>query len=238
MLSQTLGYLCVRLYKHFSRGRLNRLITDKIARLPAPHKQGRILNIGSGGSIYALVKSHLPAADLIQIDLDPKRNPDVVGDACDMHMFSDAAFDLVLAFEVLEHIPTPQAAVNEIHRVLKPTGEFIGSVPFIFPIHDEPHDYFRFTTYGLAHLFRSFRSVAITPRNDYLHSVLLLMARPLVIGNKWVRLASVCIFLTAVLVYPLWWLLSLVFNNTLSTTGYFITAVPGPDTQSTNKENQ
>jgi glycosyltransferase involved in cell wall biosynthesis len=44
--------------------------------------------------------------------------------------FSDAAFDRVLSFDVLEHVPEPDRAYRELYRVLKPGGVLIFSVPF------------------------------------------------------------------------------------------------------------
>jgi SAM-dependent methyltransferase len=43
--------------------------------------------------------------------------------------FCDGAFQVVCAFEVLEHIPEDQATIAEIARVLRPGGAFFVSVP-------------------------------------------------------------------------------------------------------------
>lgn len=67
--------------------------------------------------------------------------------------YKENSFDLVICNNVLEHVPTPQQAVDEIHRCLKPRGKLFLVVPFLFPLHDVPHDYFRFTEYSLANLF-------------------------------------------------------------------------------------
>src|SRR3989344_4613287 len=55
---------------------------------------------------------------------------------------------------VLEHCSTPPQLLREINRVLKPGGVLIGTVPFIIQIHQEPHDYFRYTEYCLRNLFK------------------------------------------------------------------------------------
>jgi hypothetical protein len=47
--------------------------------------------------------------------------------------------------------------------VLHPGGRLILTTRFVFPIHDAPQDYYRFTRYGLAHLCRSFAEVSIVP---------------------------------------------------------------------------
>ena len=63
---------------------------------------------------------------------------------------ADATVDVVFLFEVLEHVAESEKVVREIRRVLRPGGEFYLSVPFIYPIHDAPNDYWRFTVYGIT----------------------------------------------------------------------------------------
>lgn len=62
---------------------------------------------------------------------------------------SDATYDTVLCSEVLEHVANPHAALREICRVLRPGGALLLSVPFLARLHEEPHDYFRYTEHGL-----------------------------------------------------------------------------------------
>jgi len=49
-------------------------------------------------------------------------------------------------------MPKPSACVNESYRVLNKGGKFIVSTPFIYPIHDAPFDFTRWTKYGLINL--------------------------------------------------------------------------------------
>jgi len=65
----------------------------------------------------------------------------------------DAAYDSAICLEVLEHVPNPFRAVAEIHRILKPGGILVLSVPHLSRLHEEPYDFFRFTCYGLTSLF-------------------------------------------------------------------------------------
>lgn len=67
----------------------------------------------------------------------------------DMAPVADTSYDTVLCSEVLEHLADPAAALREINRVLKPGGKLILSVPFLGRLHEEPHDYYRFTKHGL-----------------------------------------------------------------------------------------
>lgn len=71
--------------------------------------------------------------------------------------FSGAAFDFVICAETLEHDSAPWVTAKEIHRVCKPGGIVLVTVPGIgFPRHDYPSDFWRFTTDGLALLFADF----------------------------------------------------------------------------------
>src|SRR5258708_6381489 len=67
--------------------------------------------------------------------------------------FRDAAFDTVICTQVLEHVTEPQQLLNEIARVLRRGGTLLLSAPLTWPLHEEPHDYYRYTIYGLRHLF-------------------------------------------------------------------------------------
>jgi SAM-dependent methyltransferase len=90
------------------------------------------------------------------LDLWPRsEDTTYVGDIQDMHMIEDERYDAALCFEVLEHISNPGRAVREIYRILRPGGVAIISVPHLSRLHDEPHDYYRFTKYGLRHLFEA-----------------------------------------------------------------------------------
>lgn len=113
------------------------------------------LDIGCADSPYS---SFFP--NRVGFDILPGRGVDVVGDAHALP-FESHTFEQVLCTEVLEHMHTPSQAIAEMHRVLKPGGKIILTTRFIFPLHDTPGDYFRFTKYGLAHLFRDWKDVEI-----------------------------------------------------------------------------
>jgi SAM-dependent methyltransferase len=76
--------------------------------------------------------------------------------------YPDSSFDYVVCDQVIEHIPEPQRAVDEIHRVLRPGGWLILATCFMDPVHTQPNntgDYWRFTPAGLRHLVRGYREV-------------------------------------------------------------------------------
>jgi SAM-dependent methyltransferase len=78
-----------------------------------------------------------------------------VGDIEDMNMIDKDAYDSAICLDVLEHVPNPKQAIKEMHRILKPSGILLISVPHLSRLHFIPYDYFRFTLYGLTHLLRS-----------------------------------------------------------------------------------
>ncbi|KKT52734.1 MAG: Methyltransferase type 11 [Candidatus Yanofskybacteria bacterium GW2011_GWF1_44_227] len=75
--------------------------------------------------------------------------------------FEDGKFDIILCTEVLEHLHSPHVAISEMKRVLKVGGKLILTTRFIFPIHDAPGDYFRYTKYGLRYLFKDWNVISL-----------------------------------------------------------------------------
>jgi len=110
--------------------------------------KGRVLDVGSADRWLV---PHL-REDVQYVALDYPATaiamygtrPDVFGDACKMP-FADASFDAVACFEVFEHVLEPGATLFEISRTLKRDGAAVISMPFLYPEHDAPHDYQRWT---------------------------------------------------------------------------------------------
>lgn len=66
--------------------------------------------------------------------------------------FASKVFDGIVCTQVLEHLPEPEQALKELYRVARPGCRLILTAPLGFGEHQAPHDYFRFTRYGLTHL--------------------------------------------------------------------------------------
>jgi SAM-dependent methyltransferase len=96
----------------------------------------------------------MAGAKVTQIDLKRLEHVDIVADAEKLSAtFDEASFDVVVSTSMLEHTPHPWTVFDQVRRVLKPGGLFYVSVPWIFPLHGEPDDYWRFSLPGLERLF-------------------------------------------------------------------------------------
>lgn len=111
------------------------------------------LDIGCGNDIYGDLFPSRVTADIVARE---GVKVDIIADAHDMHMIEDGSYDVIICAEVLEHLHTPHKAIGEFHRILKPGGLLLLTTRFVFPLHDVPHDYYRYTKYGLEHLLRDF----------------------------------------------------------------------------------
>jgi SAM-dependent methyltransferase len=74
--------------------------------------------------------------------------------------FDSCTFHGVICTQVLEHVARPRNLVGEIHRVLKPGGWFLFSVPFVWQEHEEPNDFFRYSRYGIKELAEKFTIIS------------------------------------------------------------------------------
>lgn len=110
---------------------------------------GRTLDLGCGASPYADLFPNRVGADFVV-----RRGVAVRMDA-QFLPFRSGQFDVVLCTEMLEHVREPAEVISEIGRVLRPGGTCILTTRFCYPIHDAPHDYYRFTQYSLRYLFRN-----------------------------------------------------------------------------------
>lgn len=134
--------------------KLTRIAMDRFLAAHATNEPVLEIGVPGGGGYARFFPKHTT------LDIDPARKPDVVGDIYRLP-FADASWDTVVMIEVLEHLTDPAAAIEEVKRVLRPGGTLILTTRFLGPMHDIPHDYFRFTYYGLKHLFREWQDVEV-----------------------------------------------------------------------------
>ena len=120
-----------------------------------------ILEIGSGtaeyGKDYYSAKRYFDKSNtFVQSDINPEYGHQII-DITDMDFENE--YDLILCMNVLEHVYDYQLGIKNMHRALKPGGELIIFVPMFYPLHDEPHDYWRFTEHALRRMLEDFEIV-------------------------------------------------------------------------------
>ena len=147
-----------------------RIVADAVRRIASLYGSGRILDVGCGEKPYRNYFSG--AANYVGLEhpdtIHSRNVVDIFGSA-DALPFHDGSFDVVLSFEVLEHLEKPQEAITEMSRVLRPGGHAVVFVPFIYHLHEFPRDFFRYTPYGLQELFKNagLQTVSIEPSSGY-----------------------------------------------------------------------
>jgi SAM-dependent methyltransferase len=136
--------LLVNPFYHSRRGLIREL------REIGPALTGEVLDVGCGRKPY---RTLIPATRYVGLDIDSPVTRTL--GAADVYYeggrfpFPDESFDGVLCSEVLEHIFAPEEFLGEIHRVLRPGGRLLLTVPFVWDEHEQPHDFARYTSFGL-----------------------------------------------------------------------------------------
>jgi len=129
----------------------------------------RVLDVGAGDAPYRELFGHVryQTSDWALSQYESAIPVDYVAPGHSLPV-PDHTFDAVLFTQVLEHVPNPQAVLNELFRVLRPGGRLYLSAPFVWQVHEAPYDYFRYTASGLHSMLSEagFRRTDITPRND------------------------------------------------------------------------
>ena len=128
---------------------ISRRLLWKALQRRAHYARGLLLDVGCGSKPYRSHFGHVRR--YVGIDVPPVANADICASGLALP-FADATFDTVLCTEVLEHVPEPGVLMSETARVLKPGGYLILTAAQTWGLHHEPHDYYRYTHYGLRHL--------------------------------------------------------------------------------------
>lgn len=127
----------------------------ELARCAKDYLNGRLIDIGCGTKPYeAMLKPFV--SEHVGLDVEqpfnPQTTPDLVGTAYNIPTDADS-FGAAFSTAALQHLEEPELALSECHRVPKPGGIAVYSVPFIWHVHSAPRDFIRYTNFGLKHIF-------------------------------------------------------------------------------------
>ena len=121
--------------------------------------KGRVLSIGSGGdddNEGNYYRNYFPmASSYTTSEVSGELKCDLTLDVRAMPEIEDGSYDCIYCSGVLEHVDDYQAGFNELTRILKAGGVLLLGLPFRQAIHMSPHDFWRFTEYGINHLLKN-----------------------------------------------------------------------------------
>lgn len=156
---------------------------------------------------------------------------DIIADLNKKLPISDNVCDTVISFSVLEHLKEPQLMLNEAFRILKPGGNIFLQVPWQWWVHEKPYDFFRYTPFGLSHLFETagFQNIAVQAQSGFFTMMVLKFNY---FTRRFVRGPLLIKYLIYAILLPVWYLGQIIApyldkidrNWDYETTGYIVTA--------------
>jgi SAM-dependent methyltransferase len=138
-----------------------------LAEAALPAARGTLLDYGSGGQPYrALFETKVSKYVAADVAPTPGRTLDIVLAPDRPVPLPDGSVDTVLSSQTLEHVPDPAFYLGECRRLLRPGGVLILTAPMQWRHHEAPHDYLRFTRFGLERLLAAagFALISIAPQ--------------------------------------------------------------------------
>lgn len=134
----------------------SRVVADAVVACYETHlpryAQGRLVDLGCGRApLYALYRPCVAQVTCVDWAHSLHDNPylDRLVDLNATLPFADGSFDTVILSDVLEHVADPQLLWHEMARILAPGGHVLLNLPFLYRIHEAPHDYARYTGFAL-----------------------------------------------------------------------------------------
>ncbi len=127
--------------------------------------QSKILILGGSIAGYGMDAIYSrESVELIGSDVSFGPYTKVISDGHDIP-FESETFDCVIVQAVIEHVLDPSRCVEEIYRVLKPSGIVYAETPFMQQVHMKEYDFTRYTHLGHRRLFRGFDEISSGPCN-------------------------------------------------------------------------
>lgn len=179
----------------------DRSLDARYAELASAAAGEMVLVIGCGDKADEYCR-RFPKSELVTSDVHCLFDVDLVFDGHAIP-FCDETFGLVLVPQVLEHTSRPWVVASELQRVTKVGGTLQVEVPFGFPCHGLPYDFYRFTPSALRLLFPRCRITRLEATEKTWSAAAVTLSAALIdsLANRWLRMAAL-----AVGRLGLWWL--------------------------------
>jgi len=167
--------------------------------------KGRLLDFGCGRKPYRELFS---VAQYVGVDYSGEGH-DHTEEPIDIYYdgetlpFSGQSFDAVFSSEVIEHLFNVGNILDELNRVLKPKGQLLVTVPFVWDEHEIPYDFARYTSFGLIYLLsqHGFKVVSLEKTTTYVEAIIQMwnayVAQTILPRNRFLK-----VLLTALLISP------------------------------------
>ena len=209
---------------------IRRKLVEVIGR-ESHHFDGHLLDFGCGSKPYEALFSG--ASNYVGLDLEVSgfsgefKHADLFYDGTTLP-FPNNTFDSAIAIEVLEHVPNVEQILLELNRVLKPNGKILITTPFMYPEHEEPYDFYRFTPSGLKNLMKDDWNIIHIEKLNNSHDVIF----QLLLRNQVVSIKNVSAFvgkvrkILIISFFNIFWLstIKLFRKNTASYTNILVIA--------------
>jgi SAM-dependent methyltransferase len=140
-------------------------------------KNSLVLNLGGHKEIQ---RGHFDIRrydfSVIHLDISKKTKPDVQADALKVP-FQPEVFDVIICSELLEHVFSPRDVIQSVAYCLKPGGYIYICTPFLFPVHQDPVDFGRYTAQYWEVLLTElgFNSIVIESQGLYFSVMVMLL---------------------------------------------------------------
>jgi ubiquinone/menaquinone biosynthesis C-methylase UbiE len=150
----------------------SRLVTDLVAaryeKAIQTYARGDLIDLGCGAvPLFLAYKDRVSSITCVDWPATKHKidHLDHEVDLTEKLPFPDNSFSTIILSDVLEHIPNPGQLWSEMYRILTPGGVAIINVPFLYWVHEAPHDYYRYTEYALEHFANNsnFNVVSLEP---------------------------------------------------------------------------
>lgn len=144
---------------------------DEILLKNCAYIKGNVYDLGCGKSPYKTWIS-TKASGYFGVDWSSSVHdckPDLFADLNKLLPLDSEVADTIISFSVMEHLSEPQIFLNESFRILKPDGYLLLQVPFMWWVHEAPHDYYRYTSYGLTYMLEKsgYSEIVVTEQTGF-----------------------------------------------------------------------